>query len=655
MRSIQILLISLMLGILIVTVAVLTTVNLQKTEEVITRGVEENLTNTTKLAANGVDAFLQQRKTEVETIANSPVLANGDKEAIFKYLNDELKRMPIYGTMWIGDAQGIWYAPNGTSGSSMERPYYKEMLATHTTVIADPMIGGADGKMAVVIVVPFFQDGKLVRYFGGNIKIDQMVNMVSSTKLGQLGAASLYHFNGTVIADKDPGKILKYNVLQDKDSVLINVMKSIQKGETGIQFIQEGGKKEYVAYAPLKSAKWAIASTAIVDEFMDSLSSLRRWALGSAMIIIVLSLIAVFFFARRITHPIKQMQRAAEVLAEGDCTIALNVYNNNEIGGLADSFRKMTVNLRQLIGDTMQSSSHVAASADQLAESSKQSAQATSQIAESINKVAHGASVQTSAMEKAMSVVERISANLQEVAANSQSVAGDTDKTLDAAQQGGKAVHAAVNQMENISSAVVKSAQAVKRLGDRSKEIGEIVETISGIAGQTNLLALNAAIEAARAGHNGRGFVVVAEEVRKLAEQSQEAAGKIAELIKGVQNDTSEAVISMEQGSREVNLGIEVVNSSGNAFEKIIGLIEHVSHKAREISTTTENVASGSQQLVSSVHEIDVISKETASHTESISAATEEQAASMEEIAASSQELSEMAEKLKDAISKFKV
>ena len=209
--------------------------------------------------------------------------------------------------------------------------------------------------------------------------------------------------------------------------------------------------------------------------------------------------------------------------------------------------------------------------------------------------------------------------------------------------------------MTYIEQTVNNSAQVVAKLGERSKEIGQIVDTISGIAGQTNLLALNAAIEAARAGEQGRGFAVVAEEVRKLAEQSQDAAKKIATLISEIQGDTDKAVLAMSEGTREVKIGTEVVTAAGYAFEEIEVMVTEVSNQVKEISAAVQQMASSSQQIVSSVKEIDELSKNAAGEAQTVSAATEEQSASMEEIASSSQSLAKMAQDLQEAVSKFRV
>ncbi|WP_094605663.1 Methyl-accepting chemotaxis protein McpB [Sporomusa silvacetica DSM 10669] len=655
MKSIRSIFVLLTIIVLVITSGILTVVNYTKTQAVIIQGVEQNLTDTTKVAANEISYWLQIRKAEMEAIANSPILTGGDKQAIITYLLMESKRMPLYSSFWVSDPKGIWYSPSGTSGSISERAYFKELIATGKTVISDPLIGKADGKMAVVVAVPIVNNGQLVGILGGNVKIDELIQVVSSIQIGQTGYATLYQFDGTVVADKDEKKILKYNALQDEGSSLAGIMRKIQGAETGIQALKENGRDEYVAYSPLKGIKWAIVSTAFTDEFKGPLRSIGLWSTSSAVGLVILAAFIVALLTRRIIKPLEQLQGVAERIAHGDCTTTIDVHEKNEIGNLANSFRKMTVNIQNLIGHIKQSALQVASSSDQLTASAEQSAQAAIQVAGVINEVAQGAEIQARAVNKATDVVGNMLASIQQVTGSANSVATVADQATSAAQEGDRAVHTTVSQMKQIEVAVESAAEVVAKLGARSTEIGQIVDAISGIAGQTNLLALNAAIEAARAGEQGRGFAVVAEEVRKLAEQSQNAAKQIAQLIGEIQEDTDKAIFSMDAGTREVKVGTEVVNSAGQAFKEIVRLIDQVSIQVHGITAAVEQMAKGSQELVSSVQDIEKISGETLGQTQSVSAATQEQSASMEEIAASSQALARMAEELQKTVEQFKV
>lgn len=378
-------------------------------------------------------------------------------------------------------------------------------------------------------------------------------------------------------------------------------------------------------------------------------------------IIVILSIglliggVSAVFITRPILASIRQGVSYAEAMAQGIFNQRLEIKSKDEIGMLLQCLGNASEQLRALIKQVANSAELVAASSEELTASAEQSAQAANQVATTITNVAEGAEKQVQAVNTTAAVVEQMSAGIQQVAASANVVTGMADKTAAAAQQGDKAVEAAVSQMGSIEKTVSTSAQVVTKLGERSKEIGQIVDTISGIAGQTNLLALNAAIEAARAGEQGRGFAVVAEEVRKLAEQSQEAAKQIATLISEIQSETDKAVIAMNDGTREVKVGAGVVNSAGQAFREIVLLVNEESGQIKEISAAIQQMASGSQQIVASVRDIDQISQDTAGQTQSVSAATEEQSASMEEIAASSQALAKMAEDLQVAVRKFTV
>lgn len=363
-----------------------------------------------------------------------------------------------------------------------------------------------------------------------------------------------------------------------------------------------------------------------------------------------------FFMARRIVKPLENLAHSTAEVAAGDLTShEMRINTSDEIGRLADSFQTMVVNLRKMIDHVQRSAEQVAAASEELTANAEQVQQVNSQVNSTIIEVAQDTDEQVNAVGEATALIQQMSAGIQQVAANANVVAESSDKTVAAAQNGGKSIDEAVNQMQHIEKTVSHSAAVVEKLGERSKEIGQIVDTISGIAGQTNLLALNAAIEAARAGEQGRGFAVVAEEVRKLAEQSQEAAKQIADLIGEIQGDTDKAVAAMNEGTREVKVGTEVVNVAGQAFGEILESIKLMLDQVREISAAIQQMASGSQEILVSMQSVDKISKDTLAQTQTVTAATEEQSASIDEIATFSERLADMAKELQNQVNSFKV
>lgn len=374
------------------------------------------------------------------------------------------------------------------------------------------------------------------------------------------------------------------------------------------------------------------------------------------VIVIIVSMVIAFIVTRSISRPVREVAVTASQIAEGDLSVRQVEYNSDdEIGQLAKSFNKMAANLKNVIHQVAVSAEQVAASSEELTSSAEHSAHSVVQVAATISDVAAGADVLRQNISDTANNVERITAGIQQIAANANSVADVTEQTALAAQNGGQAVAAAIRQMGIIDNTVTQSAEVVTKLGDRSDEIGQIVNTIASIAGQTNLLALNAAIEAARAGEQGRGFAVVAEEVRKLAEQSQDAAKQIAHLIHEIQAETGSAVNAMKNGTREVNVGADVVNSAGMAFKDISRLIGEVSGQVKDISNAIKEIANGSQSLATVIRDIEAVGQKTSSQTQTVSAATQEQAASMQQIASSSEALATLASELQESVAKFRL
>lgn len=393
---------------------------------------------------------------------------------------------------------------------------------------------------------------------------------------------------------------------------------------------------------------------------MNKVDSKKAINLFFIIILVSTGLVIIlgWIIEKDITGNIKDATTHLDVLATGDFSKAVpqeKLELRNEFGILAKAFDKMQYNMRNLIQQLSQTAEQLAASSEEMYASSEQSALAATQVATTITEVASGAESQSKAIDTTSSTIEKMSESIQYAATNTSTVANTTTQTAMAAHAGFSAIENAIDQMSSIENTVNSSAKVVAQLGERSKEIGQIVDTISGIAGQTNLLALNAAIEAARAGEQGRGFAVVAEEVRKLAEQSQEAAKKIASLIGDIQSDTDSAVTAMSNGTSEVRKGTEVVNAAGKSFENINRLVEMVSGEVQEITATMQQLAQGSKQLVIEIRDIGLVSRNALGHTQTVSAATEEQSASMEEIAASSQSLAKLAEELQHAIQQFKI
>ena len=270
-------------------------------------------------------------------------------------------------------------------------------------------------------------------------------------------------------------------------------------------------------------------------------------------------------------------------------------------------------------------------------------------------KIFHDANKQGEAVATSAHNIHAFARVLQGFEDKASASVGAAKSVEEIANEGKNAVEGAVNQMSAIAESTAASAEVIKKLADRSAEIGEISSTIAGIAEQTNLLALNAAIEAARAGEAGKGFSVVADEVRKLAEGCNAAAQKIAELIAKVNEDTDKAVLEMQKGTDDVENGKTVVAAAGSSFENIAAAVSDLTSHAEDILVEVQKASQRIDKLVASMDELDKISKDVSNETESVGTITENQAASIDEVVSASKKFSELAEELQESASKFMI
>ena len=390
------------------------------------------------------------------------------------------------------------------------------------------------------------------------------------------------------------------------------------------------------------------------NDFSQATITFIALALAATFIGLFLGVLII----KRITGRLDDIVHFITTISTGDFShdvSAASLADQSEFGDVSRAVETMNTNIRNLMKQVSNTSEQLAASSEELTASADQSAQASNQVAASITDVAQGADTQLRLANNANGVVEKMSASIQQVAKNTQIVSASAEKTATTANAGEQTIEKAVSQMSTIEEKTTSTARVIGELEEKSQQIGQIVEVISAISGQTNLLALNAAIEAARAGEAGRGFAVVAEEVRKLAEQSQEAAKQITDLISEVQAKTNHAVTFMNDGKREVDSGAAVVGAAGQSFREILQMIREITSQIQGISKAIEDISKGTQHVVDAVQQIDQESKNAAAQTETISAATEEQSASVEEIASASRHLAQMAEGLQEEVRRFKV
>jgi len=410
----------------------------------------------------------------------------------------------------------------------------------------------------------------------------------------------------------------------------------------------------------------------------------------------------------KVVDYMKEMAAASQKMANGDLTA--DVKPRSEKDALGKAFARLTVEQRQLIDKVRGSAAGVSAASQQLTKAAEQTAQATQQITSTIQQVARGASEQSNSLqqttasveqlttaidqitegsqeqakgvEEATRVVKKVSTAIEGVSVNALAGATEWESTAVSAREGARKTHETVAGMDKIRKAMDAVSLRVTDLGARSGEIGNIVATIDDIAAQTNLLALNAAIEAARAGEQGRGFAVVADEVRKLAERSSMATKEIASLVNGIQAGVREAVNAMQQGTKEVEVGYKLAADAGGSLDDILArsqvvgkqvadisaaaqalknlshdmveAIDRISRMVEQNSAATEEMTASSSVVSKAIGATAAVAEENSASSEEVSASVEEMSAQSEESLAAAQSLTNMSEEMESAVAVFR-
>ena len=392
------------------------------------------------------------------------------------------------------------------------------------------------------------------------------------------------------------------------------------------------------------------------NQSMEDIAGIVMKFFVTVGIVMVVIVIVSRYISNGITSPLERMVQLFGLLKKGDFRKSdlIDPNRGDEFGVMSQAIRDMRQTIANLLQKTSNSSEQLAASSQELNASANQASQASEQVAQSVTKSAGEVVEQQKDVGNSLEAINAAMVSIDNIGKTADNVSAHATKANNQATVGNKAVDEAVQQIISVEKIVNDSAATVDKLGKRSQEIGQIVEAISGIAEQTNLLALNAAIEAARAGEHGRGFAVVSEEVRKLAEESQNAAQQIASLIGAIQAETTNAVDSMQKGNAAVRAGTESVEKLRDTFEDIRGATDNVAVEARNMVRELEAIAKATEKIRDNSQAISDKSANVSQEMESVSAAAEQQSASAEEISSASDELSRLAQDLQNSLQAFK-
>lgn len=448
---------------------------------------------------------------------------------------------------------------------------------------------------------------------------------------------------------------------EDKMDDYPNLIKAFETGESQLgQFTySEKYGANISAYVPIISSSGEILGVVGADFNADQLyAQMQKNKMEIILLtgaILIVTLILVFMGTRFLVVPLKTLTKQVERVGQGDLSIHIETDREDEIGQLSNAVGHMISDLKGVIGGIQMGSAELLQSSDQLLHNADETRQTSIQAVSSMQTIASKADIQFHSMEESAAGIEGMARGVQHVAETSSSVSELSTITLQEAEKGKQRIEAVVQQMQSLHQSVQVSSDAIEHLEKQSKEITKIIQMIRYISSQTNLLALNASIEAARAGEHGRGFAVVANEVQKLAEQSDESAINITDLISAMTQDTNRTAETMKVVIAEVMGGMKVAGEAGEAFQKIVTAIQEVTERIQETSAIAEEMSASSEELTASVSETAGIAKHTEESTKNMAESALHQQQVVDRMVTSIQNLSTIAEELNGLITKFKL
>ncbi|WP_350343543.1 methyl-accepting chemotaxis protein [Proteinivorax tanatarense] len=642
---------SLSVGCLMLVLAVIMIFILPQVEDSIMEQHRENtLLLSQRLAAN-MDDYISDIYDLTTDLSELPVLrSNNISEARTYFTNYTLRNDKINGVTYFdsdGENQFEFRIGEVELEEGLETALEGEIYDTG-------FILDENNNPIVLHMVPVYAHGSsttIAGVLGIEYNLRQTWSQTQDYRVGETGGAMIADSNGYVVAHRYNANV--YENLNVKDMLPWSEMEEQLDGH--VAYIDDG--TEYIgAHAHVPTSDWTVVVYQSEAEALATASILRSMVITIIGITSLLVIVISSIFVTVTFRPLGQLERAASEIASGDLTKEINIKkSNDEIGQLTTAFEFMLKSLKELLKNTVQSSKDTEKTADELAIAANEAASAAQQVSTTMEEVSTGAENQATASQTVLEKIIAVQEIAKDIAEKSKGAIEVNVKMVDTVEQNGMVLEELIVGLKDIASGNVQVADDITNLEKETQKIGEIITVVTDIAAQTNLLALNAAIEAARAGEHGRGFAVVADEVRKLSTETTKAADQIKGIVGQVQQKVSTTSDLVNSQSENAQQQLDMVDSSQQGLKEIVSVANQTLEVIKTIDKSASSQVEDVKAAVAESETVAEISEETSASSQEVAATTEEQTASLEQITAATDNLSEMAAKLNKYVSKFKV